>query len=76
MIAVVKTNSGFSHAGAVVAQSGCWSMLKGGLTVDSSGPAEIYFEVSHNIILFSVISESQYYFRLTNELPFTNAHSI
>ncbi|KAK9164323.1 hypothetical protein Syun_005225 [Stephania yunnanensis] len=44
VVAAVKTKSGFTHAGAVVAQSGCWSMLKGGLTVESSGPAEIYFE--------------------------------
>ncbi|XP_054788151.1 endo-1,4-beta-xylanase 5-like [Prosopis cineraria] len=46
--AVVKTVNGFKHAGATVAKSNCWSMLKGGLTADSSGPAELYFE-SHNI---------------------------
>ncbi|XWS68133.1 hypothetical protein CRYUN_Cryun04dG0064300 [Craigia yunnanensis] len=45
--AVFKTVTGFMHAGAIVAQSKCWSMLKGGLTVDASGPAELYFE-SHN----------------------------
>ena len=43
--AVFRTNSGPQYAGAVFAESGCWSMLKGGLTVDSSGPAELYFEV-------------------------------
>ncbi|XP_010647914.1 endo-1,4-beta-xylanase 5 [Vitis vinifera] len=42
--AVFRTNSGPQYAGAVFAESGCWSMLKGGLTVDSSGPAELYFE--------------------------------
>lgn len=43
--AVLKTNAGLKFAGAVVAESGCWSMLKGGLTVDASGPAQLYFEV-------------------------------
>ncbi|KAM1349203.1 hypothetical protein PS2_003321 [Malus domestica] len=42
--AVFKTNSGFVFAGSIVAKSNCWSMLKGGLTVNSSGPAELYFE--------------------------------
>ncbi|GAB2225299.1 hypothetical protein Drorol1_Dr00006091 [Drosera rotundifolia] len=43
---VFKTTDGFKHAGGVVAESGCWSMLKGGLTVDSSGFAELYFEAN------------------------------
>ncbi|CAK7330163.1 unnamed protein product [Dovyalis caffra] len=42
--AIFKTASGFKYAGAVVAESKCWSMLKGGLTVNTSGPAELYFE--------------------------------
>ncbi|XP_039158395.1 endo-1,4-beta-xylanase 5 [Eucalyptus grandis] len=42
--AVFKTIRGFKHAGAVIAESNCWSMIKGGLTVDESGPAELYFE--------------------------------
>ncbi|XP_022725061.1 uncharacterized protein LOC111281644 [Durio zibethinus] len=42
--AVFKTATGFKHAGAVVAESKCWSMLKGGFTSDASGPAELYFE--------------------------------
>lgn len=46
--AVFKTNSGFLYAGSIVAESNCWSMLKGGLTVNSSGPAELYFEVILN----------------------------
>lgn len=46
--AVFKTTSdGFVHAGLVEAKSGCWSMLKGGLTVKTAGPAELYFEVSN-----------------------------
>lgn len=44
--AVFKTISGFKHAGAAIAESNCWSMIKGGLTVDESGPAELYFEVT------------------------------
>ncbi|KAL6200450.1 hypothetical protein ACLB2K_030231 [Fragaria x ananassa] len=43
--AIFKTSSGsFIHAGAIVAESNCWSMMKGGLTVNASGPAELYFE--------------------------------
>ncbi|EEF29959.1 Endo-1,4-beta-xylanase C precursor, putative [Ricinus communis] len=42
--AIFKTKNGFKHAGAIVAESNCWSMLKGGLTVDASGPAQLYFE--------------------------------
>ncbi|XP_064947478.1 endo-1,4-beta-xylanase 5-like [Musa acuminata AAA Group] len=43
--AIFKTaKDGFVHVGAVEARSGCWSMLKGGLTAKSSGPAEFYFE--------------------------------
>lgn len=42
--AVVKTDGEFIHAGAVEARSGCWSILKGGLTAPASGAAELYFE--------------------------------
>ncbi|RZC46869.1 hypothetical protein C5167_039810 [Papaver somniferum] len=42
--AVFKTTDGFTFAGSAVARSGCWSMLKGGLTVNSSGYAELYFQ--------------------------------
>ncbi|CAN6321040.1 unnamed protein product [Urochloa humidicola] len=42
--AVVKTNVDFIHAGGVEARSGCWSILKGGLTAAAAGPAELYFE--------------------------------
>jgi len=44
--AVVKTNGNFIHAGGVEARSGCWSILKGGLTAPASGAAELYFEVN------------------------------
>ena len=43
--AIVKTTTRLKFAGAIFAESNCWSMLKGGLTVDESGPAELYFEV-------------------------------
>ncbi|XP_058068723.1 endo-1,4-beta-xylanase 5-like [Magnolia sinica] len=45
--AVFKTSNGFKRAGAVAAKEGCWSMLKGGLTVDVSGPSELYFETNN-----------------------------
>ncbi|TVU48020.1 hypothetical protein EJB05_07641 [Eragrostis curvula] len=46
VIAVVKTNGNFIHAGGVDARSGCWTILKGGLTAAAAaaGPAELYFE--------------------------------
>jgi len=44
--AVVKTNGDFIHAGGVEARSGCWSILKGGLTAPASGSAELYSEVN------------------------------
>ncbi|KAK1300286.1 hypothetical protein QJS10_CPB13g00522 [Acorus calamus] len=42
--AIFKTKDGYTHVGAVVAESGCWSMIKGGLTAYSSSPGELYFE--------------------------------
>lgn len=48
--AVFKTSSGFVHAGTAHSEAGCWSMLKGGLTVNVSGPAEVYFEVKASIV--------------------------
>ncbi|KAG2542692.1 endo-1,4-beta-xylanase 5-like [Panicum virgatum] len=50
--AVVKTVGDFVHAGGAVAKSGCWSMLKGGLTAASSGPAELYFESNATVDLW------------------------
>ncbi|PON90538.1 Glycoside hydrolase [Trema orientale] len=40
----------FKQAGFVVAKSHCWSFLKGGLTVDASGPAELYFESNNTSV--------------------------
>ncbi|KAK9677321.1 hypothetical protein RND81_11G136300 [Saponaria officinalis] len=45
--AIFKTNEGYKYGGGVVANVGCWSMLKGGVSVDSSGFAQLYFE-SHD----------------------------
>ncbi|XP_059648018.1 endo-1,4-beta-xylanase 4-like isoform X2 [Cornus florida] len=36
--------------GSVIAQPGCWSMLKGGLTVDVTMPAELHFESKNTSI--------------------------
>ncbi|CAM0902137.1 unnamed protein product [Alopecurus aequalis] len=44
VIAIVKTEDNLMHAGGVDARSGCWSLLKGGLTAAASGPAELYFQ--------------------------------
>ncbi|CAM8901471.1 unnamed protein product [Rhodiola kirilowii] len=45
--AIFKTSSGYWPAGVVFSEAGCWSMLKGGLTVDATGPAKLYFESNH-----------------------------
>ncbi|CAK9144963.1 unnamed protein product [Ilex paraguariensis] len=43
--AMFKTPMHFILAGTVTAQSGCWSMLKVGLAVNTSGPVRLYFEL-------------------------------
>ncbi|GLT47384.1 hypothetical protein SLA2020_210860 [Shorea laevis] len=48
--ATFKTTTGFRRAGTVAAESKCWSMLKGGLRVDESGPAELYFESNNTSV--------------------------
>lgn len=45
--AMFKSRVGYRFAGAVVVEVGCWTMLKGGLTVDQTGVAELYFEVTN-----------------------------
>uniref|UniRef100_A0A0D9Z3J8 GH10 domain-containing protein n=1 Tax=Oryza glumipatula TaxID=40148 RepID=A0A0D9Z3J8_9ORYZ len=53
--AVVKTAGGdFIHSGGVEARSGCWSILKGGLTAAAAGQAELYFEVNESIDLIAI----------------------
>ncbi|EOA18252.1 hypothetical protein CARUB_v10006745mg, partial [Capsella rubella] len=56
--AVFKKNGEAMHAGSVVAESKCWSMLKGGLTVDESGPADLYFESENTTVEIWVDSVS------------------
>lgn len=57
--AVFKTSDEIIPAGTVDAKSGCWSMLKGGLTVQKSGPAQLYFEVI-NTGLMHILVENKY----------------
>lgn len=56
---IFKTQSGFQHAAWAIAKSGCWSMFKGGLVVNASGPAELYFEVQLCILSFSLTCYSR-----------------
>ncbi|KAK4385525.1 Endo-1,4-beta-xylanase 5-like [Sesamum angolense] len=42
--AIFKTQTYEVTAGFVAAQEGCWTMLKGGIVVNASGPAELYFK--------------------------------
>ncbi|XP_055819227.1 endo-1,4-beta-xylanase 5-like [Solanum dulcamara] len=44
---IFKTQSGFQHSAWAIAKSGCWSMFKGGLVVNTSGPAQLYFETNN-----------------------------
>ncbi|KVI01923.1 Carbohydrate-binding, CenC-like protein [Cynara cardunculus var. scolymus] len=44
VVATFKTPTGYYNAAATKAISGCWSMLKGGLTVNDSGTAHLYFQ--------------------------------
>ncbi|CAN4107807.1 unnamed protein product [Withania somnifera] len=47
---IFKTQSGYQHAAWATAKSGCWSMFKGGLVVNASGPAQLYFETNNTAI--------------------------
>ncbi|KAM3219941.1 endo-1,4-beta-xylanase 5-like [Capsicum annuum] len=47
---IFKPQSGFQHAAWGIAKSGCWSMFKGGLVVNASGPAQLYFETNNATI--------------------------
>ncbi|PIA60877.1 hypothetical protein AQUCO_00300413v1, partial [Aquilegia coerulea] len=55
--AVIKTSKAHEIVGTVVAEYGCWSMLKGGLSVNSSGPAKLYFEMK--VRIHAIDSEGQ-----------------
>ncbi|GMH03092.1 hypothetical protein Nepgr_004931 [Nepenthes gracilis] len=36
---------GLLHGGAVIAEHGCWSMLKGGIVANFTGPADLLFKI-------------------------------
>lgn len=72
LTAWVQTNSGDAHikavfetcndripAGWVTAQAGCWSMLKGGIQVNVSCPADLYFAM---VLIYYCTFESSTYF--------------
>lgn len=45
---VFRTENGrLVHGGEVRAKQGCWTLLKGGIVPDVSGPVDIFFEVQH-----------------------------
>ncbi|CAI9303474.1 unnamed protein product [Lactuca saligna] len=44
VVATFSTPTGFYDAGSTMAKSGCWSMLKGGITVNQSGSTQLYFQ--------------------------------
>ncbi|KAL2477380.1 Glycosyl hydrolase family 10 protein [Forsythia ovata] len=52
-----KTQTGNEIAGWVMAQNGCWSMLKGGIVVNASGPAHLYFEVRKSKVKFQAVDQ-------------------
>ncbi|KAF2913141.1 hypothetical protein DAI22_10g066900 [Oryza sativa Japonica Group] len=53
VMAVVRTPDGqFVAAGATVAKSGCWSMIKGGMTSYSSGQGQLYFEADAAVAIW------------------------
>ncbi|KAK2429958.1 Glycosyl hydrolase superfamily protein [Trifolium repens] len=42
--AMIKTTKGYKFGGAIYAEPNCWSMLKGGLTADTTEVADLYFQ--------------------------------
>lgn len=69
--AVFKTNGGVKkYAGSVIAEAGCWSMLKGGLTVEASSPAHLYFEVIIYIYIHIIILDCTIRARLLPLIPY------
>ncbi|CAH1444289.1 unnamed protein product [Lactuca virosa] len=43
VVATFRTPTNFYDAGSTMAKFGCWSMLKGGITVNQSGSTQLYF---------------------------------
>ncbi|KAL1557918.1 endo-1,4-beta-xylanase 5-like [Salvia divinorum] len=48
--AVIKTEASYEIGGWVTAQSGCWSMLKGGFAVNVSGSAHLHFQSDNTAV--------------------------
>ncbi|OIT27796.1 hypothetical protein A4A49_20291 [Nicotiana attenuata] len=44
------TAFGIQRSGWAIARSGCWSMLKGGFMLNTSGPVELYLEANNTAI--------------------------
>ncbi|KAL6514630.1 hypothetical protein OROGR_020209 [Orobanche gracilis] len=55
--AIFKTETSYETAGWVTAQKGCWSMLKGGLVLNVSGPVQLYFEVRKRRVKFHAVDQ-------------------
>jgi len=54
-----RTGDGeFVRGGSVVAEQGCWSLLKGGIAANSSSTADVYFEVKGIQLSITSTSES------------------
>ena len=43
---IVPPDGKFITAGAIVARSDCWTLLKGGATTSSEGKGDLFFEVT------------------------------
>ncbi|KAL2479576.1 Glycosyl hydrolase family 10 protein [Abeliophyllum distichum] len=56
--AMFKTQYGNKIAGWAMSQKGCWSMLKGGIVVNSSGPAHLYFETKDTSVDIDIMADS------------------
>ncbi|KAL7583308.1 hypothetical protein Lser_V15G45005 [Lactuca serriola] len=50
VVATFRTPTGFYDVGLTMAKSGCWSMLKGGITVNQSGSTQLYFQSKNTSI--------------------------
>lgn len=48
VVAALKNSSnGRKVIGSVIPQTGCWSMIKGGIDFDIDTQAQLYFEVNY-----------------------------
>jgi len=55
------------RGGQVIAKHGCWTLLKGGIAANFSGPVEILFEVKHILDLYLPFFQQQNLYRDPNE---------